>query len=358
MDLDVFFASAKSVFENRQQRLGTTFERTIRIGDGYTVLLRFTSEELVRCFMPALEHIEVQAAGPPSLTISVWDSSDQKDKPPYPSWRTSRGYQWIHLLTHDNVRVMPELDPLRLTALNLKTNEALFWISDISKFPWYERCRPFRTILHWWGSPRNLTLLHAAAVGTVNGGTVLVGPGGAGKSTTSLACLGSELKFISDDHCMMGFQSEIPHAYSIYNAAKLNMANNIERLPQLKHCIVNADRLESEKAMMFLQPFFPEFLAASFELTTVMVPKVTSELNTRIVRTDWHEAAKAVIPSTMSELPGAEIEDFYGMLKLIKTLPCYRLELGTDMKQIPLVIAEGLKQSRLSEPLLRAAVTT
>jgi hypothetical protein len=143
---------------------------------------------------------------------------------------------------------------------------------------------------------------------------------------------------------MVGFDQDAPYAYSIYNSAKLNMADNIERVPKLRHCIVNGDRLQTEKAMMFLQPHYPEFLISKVPLRAVLIPVVMHSNDTRVVATTWNEAAKALIPSTMTELYGAEVEDFYGMLRLIKSLPCYRLELGEQISQIAPTITEKLNQ--------------
>ena len=41
-------------------------------------------------------------------------------------------------------------------------------------------------------SDRNLQYVHAGAVGNKNGGILLVGKGGSGKSSTALACLKSD----------------------------------------------------------------------------------------------------------------------------------------------------------------------
>jgi hypothetical protein len=44
----------------------------------------------------------------------------------------------------------------------------------------------------------------------------------------------------------------------------------------------------------------------------------------------------------MTELQGSEVNDFYGMLRIVRSLPCYRLELGIEIEQIPKVINELL----------------
>jgi hypothetical protein len=343
LDLETYFNTAHLSFQQQVCKRNERFERTIRVGEKTAVRLQFANERLLSYFLPAVEHILIDNSEQNDLTICVWDSTDGSGKPPCPSWQTQRNYQWVDLLASEHVKVACELSPARMTAIDFQKKLALFWINDATQFPWFEQSRPFRTILHWWGAAQNLHLLHAAAVGTADdGGVLLVGKGGAGKSTTALTCLNAGMLYASDDHCLVGFEDSAPVAYGLYNAAKLNMMDSISRFPELDRCIVNRDKLHVEKAMMFLFPHYPERMAKKLPLKAVLVPVVTGRPDTSVVKTNWQEAAAALIPSTMTELQGSEVNDFYGMLRIVRSLPCYRLELGIEIEQIPKVISEVL----------------
>jgi len=361
LDLNTYFHTSHNAFLLQASKRAELCERTIRVGNNASIRIQFANEKLLSYFMPAIEHIVVGPSENVDLTILVWDSTDGTGKPLCPAWQTHRNYRWVDLLASDNIKVSCEMSPARMTAIHFEKRLALFWISDVKQFPWFEQSRPFRTILHWWGAAKNLHLLHAAAVGTADGGgALLVGKGGAGKSTTALTCLNSGMQYVSDDHCLVGFENSLPVAYSLYNAAKLNMMDSISRFPELERCIVNRDRLHFEKAMMFLYPFYPDRVARALSLKAVLVAVVTGRAETQIRATNWQEAARALIPSTMTELQGSEVDDFYGMLRVIKSIPCYRLELGIEIGQIPPAICNLLtsmgNDSNLPQP--KAAIAT
>jgi hypothetical protein len=54
------------------------------------------------------------------------------------------------------------------------------------------------------------------------------------------------------------------------------------------------------------------------------------------------EALKALAPSTLFQLIGASQKDLRAMAELVRKVPCYRLELGTDLAAIPRAIEQLL----------------
>jgi hypothetical protein len=53
----------------------------------------------------------------------------------------------------------------------------------------------------------------------------------------------------------------------------------------------------------------------------------------------------ALAPSTIFQLPGAGKEAFQAMGQLVRQVPCYQLNLGTDIGEIPEVILELLAEN-------------
>src|SRR4029077_4802081 len=82
-----------------------------------------------------------------------------------------------------------------------------------------EIAEPIRAILSWFMREHNRQLIHAAAVGNSDGGVLLIGRSGAGKSNTALCCLASDLQYAADDFCAVSVGSE-PHVYSLYCTGK------------------------------------------------------------------------------------------------------------------------------------------
>jgi hypothetical protein len=185
---------------------------------------------------------------------------------------------------------------------------------------------------------QNRQCVHAAAVGNETGGVLLPGKSGSGKSTTSLACLGSELSYVSDDTSLISCK-RAPYVYSLYNTAKIG---HFQHLPHLESYVSNAVRVENEKGMIFLHQHFPRKIISGFPLKGILVPRITGEETTHIKSTTPGMALKALAPSTLFQLPGAGLQAFRLMSQLVKEVPCFRLNLGTDMEEIPKVIQQFL----------------
>src|SRR5205823_136180 len=80
---------------------------------------------------------------------------------------------------------------------------------------------PLRHILHLWLASRGVQFVHAGAVGRPSGGCLIVGKSGSGKSTSTLATLGSELLYAGDDYVGVSVTTGGAHVHSIYGCGKL-----------------------------------------------------------------------------------------------------------------------------------------
>ncbi len=137
-------------------------------------------------------------------------------------------------------------------ALNLLETEqrvALYWVRDARQLPGTKAARRcFRFCdggLQCRGFRRCMPPLSAHRLA----GVLIAGRGGAGKSTTALACLNSKLAYVSDDHCLLATQPS-PCAWSLYNTGKLD-AESLRLLPHFSRYIHNAARSREEKALFF-----------------------------------------------------------------------------------------------------------
>src|SRR5919199_1815349 len=149
-----------------------------------------------------------------------------------------------------------------LRVLDSEAGLAWYWIADAGSLPSWERACPIRQILFWFLAPRGYLQVHGAAVGTPEGGALIVGPAGSGKSTTALACLGSDLLYAGDDYVAVALEPS-PRVASPYNSGKIEKAHLRDRLPRL---LPHADRLDDEKAVVYAERHFPQQTTAGFPL--------------------------------------------------------------------------------------------
>jgi hypothetical protein len=332
-----FFETIYRAFQQAEQVTGGSLDRFYSIG-GYPIRLRFAGPALVPRITPALEHLATKPSSSPMLTVCLWDSVSTHTQMPPPPWSADayiargevRGYNDGHIRTSFHIGANV------LNALNTRLDLAVFWIRDAGQLPYYESGAPLRTILHWWLSNHGRQFVHAAAVGTAKGGALLAGKGGSGKSTTALTCLNSKLVYVSDDYCLLATNPH-PYVYSLYSSAKVD-AGNIHRLPHLASAVSNADRLDKEKALLFLHQRCPDKVVTGFPVRAILLPRVTGRSETTLTPASPIAGLRALAPSTIFQLSGAGHTAFQTMAKFVKQVPCYHLELGANMAQIPDVI--------------------
>lgn len=302
---------------------------------GWPILLRFAGPALLQRVIPAIEHLACPASPEAALQVCLFDSTTTGTPAPAPGWPPdaygARGAisgfntERFHTVYDPGVDILHMLDRER--------NLAVYWSPSPARIPWWESTFPMRTILHWWMRDRPLQPLHAGAVGLPDGGVLIAGPSGSGKSTTTLACLHSPLLYAGDDY-VVGSIDDPPWVYSLYGTAKLE-ADNLQRFPELGPLVSNPDRLDKQKAVIYLGRHFPEKLISGFPLKAILAPRVTGLRDTRLVPAGPMASLKAIAPTTLFHLPGAGREAFAKLTALVRRTPTYFLEAGSDLVQIP-----------------------
>jgi hypothetical protein len=226
-----------------------------------------------------------------------------------------------------------------LSVLDLDAGVAWYWVGSALDVPYWDQACPVRQILFWWLGTQGCLQVHGAAIGTPTAGALVVGKAGSGKSTVALSSLGSSLLYAGDDYVAVGLDPA-PTVESLYSSGKLEPDHARTLLPHLLPLIANADRLDREKAILYVHEHFPEQTAPSFPLRAVLVPTVAAtRRESGIVETSRAAAFSALAPSTMLQLHTAGSEAFATMSRLIERVPCYGLELGSEIAAIPATIA-------------------
>lgn len=305
---------------------------------GYSIRLRFAGPALVEPMTRALAHHE-PSARPPDLTIHLGDSfSTGTDLPARLGVQGTETNPagWIHRGVRLRARFQPDYQSLHM--LETSRDAALFWTGDARRIRFWEKGAPLLLIFHWWMASHGRQLVHAAALGTEAGGVLLVGKGGAGKSTTALACLQSALSYAGDDYHLIALDP-VPFAFNLYNTAKVEAAR-LGDFEHLRDAVANPDDLPAEKALVFLHEYAPEKISPGFPIRAVLVPRVTGRRETSVRPASPATALAALAPSTLFQLRERDGNSLALMAELLRRVPSYSLELGTDLSEIAGVIVE------------------
>lgn len=309
---------------------------------GFTLGLTFAGSALVDFLTPALQHLEIDHSEKADLTICIWDGTSTQTPPielPWPSHSYALRGQ---VIGYNNERIHTVFDEQMqiLQAFDKERHLALYWIKNRGVVPWWIGTSPLLFILHWWMRTRGRQLTHAAAVGYPQGGVLLAGKSGSGKSTTALACMRAGMQYVSEDYCLLGDLPEM-QVYSLYNSAKV--AHQTLRLfPELQKQVEMAERSAGDKFFFFHHKFQPEKILASCPLKALLTLKIEKIEESRLEAISPHEAIAALSVTTLWQLSHAGPAVFQHLKRVAEGLPCYRLHLGSDLTQAPQLIGQLL----------------
>ena len=231
-----------------------------------------------------------------------------------------------------------------LSVLDGPAQEAWFWTPAPDAMASWDWAAPLRAILHWWLGSQGIVQVHGGAIGTPEGGVLVVGRGGSGKSTTALASLSAGLSLcgrrLRRDRHRPGAAGAQP--------LLLRQARSWRHLERFPHLTAeNPVRHEGEKAIVYVSRAFPGSLIAGFPLRAVIMPKVVArEPETRLVQASAAAGLRALAPSTIFQLYPPHANALQEMAALVRAVPSYTLELGSDIDRIPEAILDLVKAPR------------
>lgn len=337
-------------FTRAEQGTLPLIERRYRFGR-HVVLLRFAGPALFEALGTALAHLVDTGDSPAAFTIDLWDSESTGEpvSPLIQFMRSRIAYDHYQFLTprHEIIGISNERVPATLdqwsgafSLYDRQRHHGVYWVESADDVPYFERAAPLRTMLSWGLAELGMQSVHAAGVGSSDGGVLLAGRGGSGKSSTALRCLESGMGYLADDYCLIS-DSPPAEAFSMYSVAKLNGVADLQRMPSFLPHIVNPEAAGDEKLMMYLADRFADQLVTSFPVLAVLVPRVTDRADTVLEPISAAAALRALGPTTLLQRPGAGPEAMRAMSSFVASVPCYELQLGSNSEEIPRVI-EGL----------------
>jgi hypothetical protein len=331
---------------------GRTGEYFISIA-GSVIHLIFASAQLQHGMRSALSPLRVEPSASPEAVLYVWDSeSTGVAITPAPCSRdcfTDRGDIWG--FDSPRFRSAFHWGDHSLNLLDTETGTGTFWVRDAEDLPYWSKAAPLRTLFHWLMTRRGCRLLHAAAVGTADGGVLIVGRGGVGKSTTALACLAAGMKYVADDYLVVQLDPE-PRAFRLYGTAKLE-ASQLRQFPELQNLVTNPDFAENEKVVLDLLQSSSYRVAKSLPLAAALTPRFAPVSATEIRPAEPSRVLHSAAFTTMTQLPHSGRATHEFIERLTDSLPCYEVVLGSNIREIPAALAAFL--SRPSGPVVSTA---
>jgi len=317
---------------------------------GHGVRLRIVGRDLAVQIGRPFAHLEINETVSPTthLTIDLWDEEETGVLCPVAS-TDAFGSGWT--IRNGVTRASPDGryvgHQLRqsINWLDRKAQHVVGWTASSKQLSLYERGKPLHVFLSVWYNDREVQMVHAGLVSKNGKGVLFPGMGGAGKSTSALACLCAGFDYLGDDY--IGLQALAEGSFvghSLYNSTWLE-PEHISRFPSLLPHAIPGTLPQEEKSLILLSHVFPKRLARSAPISVLALPRIVDTHATRFRPASKGEALLALAPTSMLALPfRTGVRGFERLARLVEHVPRYWLELGRDLSQIPRRVDELLAE--------------
>ncbi len=320
--------------------------RNLAIGP-LDLTLRAADPDLLTAFTRGLADLPVAGPGERrALTIHLLAGPAQLSggaQPPPPAWPlpSSERQHLRRLHLAPSLRLFSWNDGAVWQLHDPAAGAAVYWAREVTAIPEWDYGAPLRNLLAWALHDAGRVLLHGAVVGDARGALLVAGAGGAGKSSTTLAALRhAGLNTVGDDFVALAGDG---FAEALFDTVKLDAAA-LRRLAVPAGWVANPARPAGEKARLHLLRDMPGALVPRLAVRALVVPAIVARADSAVVPASPGTLLRALAPSSLFLVPGAERQRFAALAALTQRLPCLTLELGSDPAGVAGLVGQVLRQ--------------
>ena len=317
------------------------------------VRLRLAGDALGDVLTDALRHRELPAeSARPELEICAWDrqstgtGADLRGMPILGEEREGGD------LTNDPRTIMhgpsgflaiQGLVPWAAQGYDAARRTAFLWASEPAVLSaWGEKTKPFLEIFHAWLVDSPWQPVHGGAVGGREGGVLLAGGSGVGKSTTVLSCVRAGWLYAGDDYLAMRTDGGEAYVDNLYGSARL-CVDMADRFAEFRSAEVGAVSLNGvEKRDMILAGVLPRSRFGGFPIRAILLPRITGGHRSALRPASAGQATVAIAGVTMHLLRVGAREAFEKIAGIAAATPAYWLDLGDDIDELPVLIGSEI----------------
>jgi hypothetical protein len=207
--------------------------------------------------------------------------------------------------------------------------------------------RPFQRALVALLSERGLHAVHGALLAPPQSttGLLLIGPNGSGKSTTCLSAILAGFQLVGEDCLAIERSAECFVGRSIYCSCNLTHSSRsmFAALPWSQ--LLPHGAAADAKSVMLLPPSGPGSpMVRQLDVAAVVFPEIKragdESAFVPISRADAYRRLMPGLRLMRHFDPEARQRHHDAVAALVAELPCYRLDLGTDVTQVPARLTE------------------
>jgi hypothetical protein len=308
------------------------------------VRVRLVGDALGSKLTRAISHLRVPDSGQqPDLDISMWDERETGVRAPGCAPRGAEGSPGNTEVSEGGRYVLFEQARTR-SVLDRVGNRITGWVISADLLSQYELGRPWHSELLLWQHDCGLQPLHAGFIERDGIGVLLGGPGGSGKSTTSLACMQEGWAYLADDYVSVERTPTGIVAYGAYNSAHLD-PTHLQRFPRLVPDAIHGKLAREDKSLVLASNLQNVRLSGKAGLRLIAFPRVVDR-----PESSWRPATKAesllrIAPSSLLLLPYVQLghSAFRTMSEVVGAVPTAWLDVGRDLAGLPRAVDSMVK---------------
>src|SRR5262249_38103562 len=137
---------------------------------------------------------------------------------------------------------------------------------------------------------------------------------------------------------------ETPTVFSLYCSGKVDPAT-LDRLPGLRDLVVSMPAREGDKVLLDLHSRLRGKMLVRSPLRAVVIPRITGRRETSSQPVSAGAGLATVAPTTILQMPGDGEYSLRRLSSIVRSVPCRRLDVGTDPAQVPTEIERILEAS-------------
>lgn len=304
------------------------------------IQLKATNPSLLSIFSSAIEHHRV-ACGHPKILIRLWSAADAAiERPRMPEAIRQRVIRRCKDLAPGEPHLI-DFDPggRMITVINPDIAQVNVCLSSIKYLPNWERAAPLRSALNWILNQQDIHILHAAAVSDTSGGALLLGAGGAGKSSAALRCYQAGMTYLGDDLCAIQACST-PRVFNVYGTAK-TVWSDLEKFQDLQTLLISQPG--SLKAIYALNKAPTNTIGASSDLRVLLLLDRSLPVGT-VRRGNPAKAVATAASSTASFLPSSGQPMLSALADIARRLPVLSVSLGEEPQQAAALVRRAIRE--------------
>lgn len=303
---------------------------------GRSVKVSCVGNGLAKSYERILSHLQVvgNESIQPELNVQLWDQSEAQTGCPVPIL-DENSYQFRTVTASPDSRFVFDQDPEITLAFNRKTQKIVISVASAGRLNHFDRAKPFNRLLALWLRDRGTQVIHSAML-TKNGkGILFTGKGGSGKSSTILTCVLAGFEFLGDDY--IGIEETTTDSFighSLYNSILLEV-EHLKSFGDIRADTYNGNPARGEKVIIYTGETFTDQLVRSSSISALVLPKIVNSPRPRISPATKIEALLSLAPSSLKLQISPKVWELDQQAKLVERVPCFWLELGHNMAEVP-----------------------